>query len=220
MGLVRGPASAPRPLSPLPPAPFPTGPVHGAWEPSLALASLCLPGSPARPPRSPITSQGWALCPGAAEGQRANRRRRDAASSGSLALTKDPGGRREVSASVGSSGLVETLPSGVGTTGHRPKVLREEPAEIGAQGEKVGSHQLPPPRGNGQGMRSRREQTSQTRQTQRVPQTKRQTSQPAHTQAGTFPNHCILMHHRQDVRHIYLSNLHLVDPFTFSNQIE
>ena len=162
MGLVRGPASAPRPLSPLPPAPFPTGPVHGAWEPSLALASLCLPGSPTRPPCSPITSQGWALCPGAAEGQRVNRRRRDAASSGSLALTKDPGGRREVSASVGSSGLLEMLPSGVGTTGHRPKVLREEPAEIGAQGEKVGSHQLPPPRGNGQGMRSRREQTSQT----------------------------------------------------------
>ena len=63
---------------------------------------------------------------------------------------------------MGSSGLVETPPSGVGTTGRRPKVLREEPAEMGGQGEKVGSHRLPPPRGDGQGMRSRREQMSQT----------------------------------------------------------
>ena len=44
---------------------------------------------------------------------------------------------------------------------------------------------------------------SQTRQTQRVPQTKGYTSQPPDTHAGTLPNRCISKHHRQDVRHIY-----------------
>lgn len=39
---------------------------------------------------------------------------------------------------------------------------REEPAEIRGQGEKAGSHRLPLPRGNGQGMRNRRGQISQT----------------------------------------------------------
>lgn len=126
-GLARGPVPSPLPReAPLPPAPFPMWPFPGAWEPSLALLSLCHPGSPAQPPRSPVTSQGWSLCPRAAEGQRANRRPCDAGSPGSRALTKDRGGRREVSAGVGRSGLVETPPSGLEITGHRPKVLTEK----------------------------------------------------------------------------------------------
>ena len=144
-GAGKRPASAPRPLSPLPPTPFPTGPVHGAWEPSLALASLCHPGSPARPRRSPTTSQGGALCPGAAEGQRANRQRRAAASSGSLALTREPGGRREVSASVGSSGLVETPPVEWGPQDADPRFSEKSPPRWEAREKRwdpTGSHLL------------------------------------------------------------------------------
>ena len=159
-GLARGPVPSPSlHEAPLPPAPFPMWPFHGAWEPSLALLSLCHPGSPAQPPRSPVTSQGWSLCPGAAKGQRANRRRCDAGSPGSRALMKDWGCRHEVSVGVGRSGLVETPPSGLEITGHRPKVLGQRRARRDWRAGRKGW--IPLPRGNGQGMR-RREQVSQT----------------------------------------------------------
>lgn len=139
-------------LPPLPCGPF-LGPGSPAWHCDHCATVDRLSGHLAAP--SPLRV---GLCPGAPEGQRANRQRCDAGSPGSRALTQDRGGRHEVSAGVGRLGLVETPPSGLGTTGHQPKVLGRRRARRDWRAGRKGW--IPLPRGNGQGMR--RAQVSQT----------------------------------------------------------
>ena len=155
-----------------PPPPFPRGSFLRPGGPSRRHYQ-CHPGSAARPPgdlTSPVTSQCWSPYPRAAERQRADRwpaergpRRGKPWQTGSytalLPSPKDQGGRREVSVSVGRSRHVETPPSGLGTTGHGPEVLRLSRAQRrwrGGGGAKVGSHLFLLPRRNGQVMRRKK----------------------------------------------------------------
>ena len=125
-GWQEAPSRAPCPVKPrflLPP--FPCGPFLGPGSPAWHCYHCATLDHPPSHLAAPSPLRAGRCVPGLLRG----RGRTDGpATQEALApeLTKDRGGQREVSAGVGRSGLVETPPSGLEITGHRPKVLTEK----------------------------------------------------------------------------------------------